>query len=106
MDQRRQQSSICGGLFTIMIIVVFFAYLAVIFTVIVQRKEFTLQDNTVLFSDSGLLNQTVSQLYAQFPLTYTLFVQKQSPSKYKDCSDVTFYANFEEVQVLISNTSY
>jgi hypothetical protein len=106
MDQRRQQSSICGGLFTILITIVFFAYLAVIFSVIVQRKDFTLTENTVLFSDSGLLNQTVSQLYEQFPLTYALFVSRNTPSKYQDCGDITFLANFEEVQVIIANTSY
>jgi hypothetical protein len=72
LNERREQSSICGGLFTLLLIAVILTYSSVNFYVIVNREEYTIDESTLLFRDSGIFKQTIGQLENTLPKMFTV----------------------------------
>jgi hypothetical protein len=72
LQERRQQSSVCGGICTILLAIMLITYAAVIFTAIFKRDEYTLQESSVLFEESGILDATLKDLHTQFPRDFEL----------------------------------
>lgn len=54
LDEKRQQSSICGGLFTVCLIFIIGMYMAVIFYAVIKRSEYKLDEGSVMFDNSGI----------------------------------------------------
>ena len=85
LNERRHQSSICGGLFTIFLITVILTYSSVIFYAIVNREEYTIDESSLLFRDSGIFQQTIGQLENTLPKMFTVDVN--SLYGYTSCDD-------------------
>lgn len=63
LDEKRQQSSICGGLMTILLTTALLTYVVVVFTAIIQREDYTLIENSTLFAQSGIFFASVRDLH-------------------------------------------
>ena len=59
LNEKRHQSSICGGLITIFLLTIIITHSAVIFTTIFHRYDYKVDESTVLFQNSGLAEVTM-----------------------------------------------
>jgi tetrahydromethanopterin S-methyltransferase subunit E len=50
LNEKRHQSSICGGLFTVFLLIVIISYSAVVFTSVFKRYDYKIDESTVLFA--------------------------------------------------------
>ena len=56
LNERRHQSSVCGGIFTIFLVTVILTYLITVMVTIVDRVEYTVNESSVLFYQSGIMD--------------------------------------------------
>ena len=103
LDEKRQQSSICGGLFTVCLISIIGIYMAVIFYSVYKRSEFKVDEGSLMFDDSGIRDWRVSAFEGQLPRLYSIILNQNDG--YTFCSDFTFKVEYEFMSQEIFNTS-
>ena len=67
LDEQRHQSSVCGGLFTIFLVSVILLYLTVVLLTVFDRTLYSIDESSVLYQSSGILDAKVSEMEDQFP---------------------------------------
>ena len=88
LDEKRHQSSICGGIFTILIVVTILTYMISVFSTIFNRLEYKVEESSVIFKDSGIGNLTFGQISDQMPSNFE--IDLSGAFGYTNCTDVKF----------------
>ncbi len=86
LDEKRHHSSICGGLLTVFIVVTIVTYMSVIFSTVFNRDDYTLNESSTLFVNSGITNLTIGDIRDELPLSFELDLS--SFAGYSKCEDV------------------
>ncbi len=95
IEEKRHQSSICGGILTLMILVTIITYLSIVLYTVFNRLEYKIDESSVIFKDSGIDSLTFGEIWDQLPDNFEFDLS--SYYNYTSCKDITFSIQVDHI---------